>query len=86
MRPFVGLVAGLRSTTTESEGGTELTSSGIHGGFAVGMHAFLTDTFSLDPLATVFYDSASYGDDGDLTGSGMGFSVGIALSGWLGGF
>lgn len=84
-RPFLGLDLGYTSTVASSGAGARQRSSGAALGATLGVHLFATDSFSIDPSATVAYVTGSERFAGvGVDTSGPAVSVGLALSGWLG--
>jgi hypothetical protein len=82
--PFLSLDVGYTSLVSEPDGGSETTSSAALVGAGLGIHSFVTPSFSIDPGVNVFYTTGSI-ESGttkyDQTGVTVWFNVG--LSGWI---
>jgi len=84
VRPFLGVDVGVQHEKVSAAGGDLSSTVGVVGAMA-GARCFVSDSWSLDPMVTIFGETGSQSIGSlDLGRSGFGITLGFALSGWLG--
>jgi len=86
-RPFIGILAGISSDSV-SQGDTDISSFSFGFGLRGGLHLFVAESFSIDPLLQFVYGIGSYESDA-MFGTAEGdintllVDVMLGLSGWI---
>ncbi len=94
VRPFVAVMAGVEHSSSKVD--TQISGTSFIAGGALGLHAFLTRSFSIDPQFAVFGASGSEtlsidgnieepGFSEDFSTSGYRVLLSVGISGWVGG-
>ncbi len=90
VRPFVGGIVGLTVDSSESAGGTETSLTGFELQGRVGLRAFVTETFSIDPAFYMGWATASGeveppapAPSSDVSASAFNVGLTVGVSGWV---
>jgi Outer membrane protein beta-barrel domain len=84
LRPYVGATLGLRGTSTSGAATSKTSSTELVFGASVGVRAFVSPGFSIDPGVTFLGSSGNERvGAARLDQSGFAFLIGVAFSGWV---